>query len=285
MRRAIAEGGLEGLNKLIKTGALPAFLVAALFPEGADAAEDPMAPLQAHAQANIDAGTIAYEGGQPATVRSGSVNHPDLNNGRPTLIPFQWGGEILQDPDEAAQRAIDSGIQWPVFDTHEEATAASKGLSGSIQLHPDSPEYVGRLNEQLRQIPAPVDVQQQHAQGRAEGFAGIADIANVFGRSMFGGITGDIGKLGNLVMGEDIDEADRLAEEWMQSYAVPPKTAMGQEALAAMGGALSTAGETLEQGWEHLQDNSLIARSARDAYYRLPERARAIIQTTAGLVL
>jgi hypothetical protein len=40
-------------------------------------------------------------------------------DGRPTLIPSVWDGEIL-DQDAATQRAVASGIQWPTADTHDE---------------------------------------------------------------------------------------------------------------------------------------------------------------------
>jgi GGDEF domain-containing protein len=99
-----------------------------------DTPPDHMAPLRAHAQRNIDRGTLANTPEGMASVRSGSVNHELLNDGRTTLIPFQWDGEIL-DPREATQRAIDSGIQWPAFDSIDEATAASKQLSGSLELN------------------------------------------------------------------------------------------------------------------------------------------------------
>ncbi len=96
--------------------------------------DDPLAPLRQHAQANIAAGMIAHDDkGRPATVRSGSVENPNLNNGKPTLIPFQWDGKIV-DQREAERRAIKSGISWPSFETNAEADAASRKLSASIRI-------------------------------------------------------------------------------------------------------------------------------------------------------
>lgn len=91
--------------------------------------------LLAHANENIRRGTVARDAkGRPATVRSGSVNHPMLNDGRPTLIPFQWNGRIIEDPDEAAEMALKSGLVWPSFDTHDEATAVSRQISNSLRI-------------------------------------------------------------------------------------------------------------------------------------------------------
>lgn len=91
----------------------------------------PMDPLREHAEKNIRTGALADTEDGPASVRSGSVEHPALNDGQPTLIPFQWDGQILGQ-EEATQRAIDSGKQWPAFQSNEEATAASKQLSDSL---------------------------------------------------------------------------------------------------------------------------------------------------------
>lgn len=94
---------------------------------------DPMGPLRQHATNNIRAGTVLRnEDGSTSTVRSGSVSDQRLNGGRPTLIPFIWEGKLVSQK-EAVRRAVESGQQWPAFDSNEAATVASKGLSESIQ--------------------------------------------------------------------------------------------------------------------------------------------------------
>ena len=95
---------------------------------------DPLEPLRAHAQSNIDRGTtVRNPDGSTSTVRSGSVEDSRLNGGRPTLIPFVWEGRIV-DPDEAIRRAIESGTAWPAFDSNDQATEASKLISESIRV-------------------------------------------------------------------------------------------------------------------------------------------------------
>ena len=95
---------------------------------------DPMEPLRLHALNNVRNGTfVRNEDGSFSTVRSGSVNYPWLNGGKTTLIPFVWNGKIINNPDVAAEYALESGMQWPVFETQEEATKASKELSDSIR--------------------------------------------------------------------------------------------------------------------------------------------------------
>lgn len=67
-----------------------------------------------------------------SSVKSGSVEDARLNDGKPTLIPFVYDGRILEGPDgqrEAVDRAVDSGIVYPAFDTNDAATAASIKLS------------------------------------------------------------------------------------------------------------------------------------------------------------
>ena len=53
--------------------------------------------------------------GSRSTVRTIQV---DID-GRPTLIPTVWGGEILSN-DQAKQRAMKVGTKWPTADTHDE---------------------------------------------------------------------------------------------------------------------------------------------------------------------
>ena len=96
---------------------------------------DPYAALKEHALNNIRRGLIAYdEEGHPATVRSGSVRNKRLNNGQPTLIPFQWDGKILSQR-EAERRAVESGITWPVFSNEEDAKRVSTAISDSMELY------------------------------------------------------------------------------------------------------------------------------------------------------
>lgn len=96
--------------------------------------DDIMAPLREHALGNVRNRTyVANPDGSFSTVRSGSVNHPGLNGGKTTLIPFVWDGKVIDDPDMAAEMAIQSGARWPSFESHEEATRASKDLSNSLR--------------------------------------------------------------------------------------------------------------------------------------------------------
>jgi len=120
----------------------------------AAAVSDPMAPLRAHSQAHIESGnTVAMDGGV-ASVRSGSVQHPELNGGQPTLIPFIWDGKELNQ-EEAQKRAIESGIAWPSFASNEAATAASKQLSHSIAPPVDesfleqAEQFIGAIPENV----------------------------------------------------------------------------------------------------------------------------------------
>lgn len=70
--------------------------------------------------------------GSRSTVLSGSVEHPRLNSGAPTLVPHLWGGKIVKSDDEAAERAIASGKRYPAFKSHEEATEVSKTISADL---------------------------------------------------------------------------------------------------------------------------------------------------------
>jgi hypothetical protein len=88
--------------------------------------------LAGHARHNVATGNaLRNDDGSLSTVRSGSVNHPKLNGGMPTLIPFIWDGEYLGEED-ATRRAIESGRKWPKFKTHDEATKHSIWLSDQL---------------------------------------------------------------------------------------------------------------------------------------------------------
>ena len=75
-----------------------------------------MDPILQHHYENLANGTaVTNEDGSISTVFTVQV---DLN-GKPTLIPTVWEGRILPE-EEAAQRAMESGIQWPTARSHEE---------------------------------------------------------------------------------------------------------------------------------------------------------------------
>jgi len=87
--------------------------------------------LLRHHYKNIAEGkTKENDDGSLSTVYSRQVNHPDLNDGKPTLIPSVWDGKILNE-DAAVRRAIDSKRKWTTRDTHEELRALD------IMLHQD----------------------------------------------------------------------------------------------------------------------------------------------------
>ena len=110
--------------------------------------ESSVEPLRQHAQNNIHSGnTVRNEDGSISTVRSGSVRVDELNGGKPTLIPFVWDGKVV-DEEEAISRAIQSGKKWPSFNTDDEATIASKGLSSSINV----PRGTSRLDTAIESV-------------------------------------------------------------------------------------------------------------------------------------
>lgn len=87
--------------------------------------------LLRHHYKNIAEGkTKEHDDGSLSTVYSRQVNHPDLNDGKPTLIPSVWDGKILNE-DAAVKKAIDSKRKWTTRDTHEELRALD------IMLHQD----------------------------------------------------------------------------------------------------------------------------------------------------
>jgi hypothetical protein len=51
--------------------------------------------------------------GDFSTVRTIVVNHPELNGGKPTVIPTIWDGKMMSNHDAIAH-AIESGQTWPV---------------------------------------------------------------------------------------------------------------------------------------------------------------------------
>lgn len=87
--------------------------------------ERKMDPILSHHYMNIaEDKAVLNADGSLSTVYTRQV---DIN-GRPTLIPSVWDGEILNE-EEARSRAIASGIRWPTAETHEELRQYD------IQLH------------------------------------------------------------------------------------------------------------------------------------------------------
>jgi len=128
----------------------------------ADVHQPDLTPLRQHSEANAKSGKLLYNAdGSVSSVRSGSVQVSELNNGKPTLIPFIYDGRLV-DVNEAIDRAIKSGITWPAFDTNEEASIASQKLSASFdtqqetihdpQLNPSDPEFFDAIKENLARI-------------------------------------------------------------------------------------------------------------------------------------
>ena len=122
-------------------------------------------PIQRHSMANRrDGNAIKNPDGSVSTTRSGSVNDPRLNNGATTVIPFVYDGQEVG-YEEAVERAVASGEQWPAFDGHEAATKYSKASSAMMRPLADvaremeaqpSSEY-GNLLERLKASQRPQD--------------------------------------------------------------------------------------------------------------------------------
>jgi hypothetical protein len=116
--------------------------------------------LLRHHYMNIAKGTaVENEDGSLSTVYSTSVQHPDLNDGEPTLVPSVWDGEILikkdkdgnpirrpdgktiVDEDKAAEKAIKSGRKWTSASTHEQLRAHDILLhQGMKRISPEEAE-------------------------------------------------------------------------------------------------------------------------------------------------
>jgi hypothetical protein len=59
---------------------------------------------------------------------TGTVSHPELNGGKPTLVPTLWlidGKPVRVDEDTAAELAVRSGLKFRSYETEQEAEAAS----------------------------------------------------------------------------------------------------------------------------------------------------------------
>jgi hypothetical protein len=88
-----------------------------------------MDPILRHHYENLAYNrAVSNEDGSVSTVYTRQV---DIN-GRPTLIPSVWEGKILEEED-AVERALASGIEWPTADTHEELRAYDEGLHKNMQ--------------------------------------------------------------------------------------------------------------------------------------------------------
>lgn len=107
----------------------------------ASSAGPAMSPLVEHGRRNLQTGGGFSDADGMHTILSGSVNDERLNQGRPTVIPFVYEGRKV-DLNEAIERAVQSGVQWPSANTHEEATRISKEASRAMdQFAPRTPEY------------------------------------------------------------------------------------------------------------------------------------------------
>ena len=88
-----------------------------------------MDPILPHHYQNLAQDTaVKNEDGSVSTVYTRQV---DIN-GRPTLIPSVWDGKIL-DEEQAVERALTSGVQWPTANTHEELRAYDEQLHQNMR--------------------------------------------------------------------------------------------------------------------------------------------------------
>jgi hypothetical protein len=214
---------------------------------------DPMSALRKHAEANISAGTVARDPeGNPATVRSGSVNNSRLNEGKATLIPFQWNGKIV-DQAEAERLAIESGIEWPSFESHEEATKASKSLSESLQVDkPENPFAQFQSDEPIEATPAEDPGLQQIAPGifiradRSLGdyITGATSVIGAIGSSIVAEPASGLAGLGAAIHGGAQAGAETV-ESTREAMTYRPGSETGQEMMGAVGSFLEPVGEAL----------------------------------------
>lgn len=98
------------------------------------AENDPVAPLVAHGRMNLRTGGWFKDRDGMHPILSGSVNDDRLNEGKPTVIPFVYDGKRVS-LDEAIERAISSGIQWPFAGSISEATKISKAASKAMDTY------------------------------------------------------------------------------------------------------------------------------------------------------
>jgi hypothetical protein len=84
---------------------------------------------------------VENEDGSLSTVYSIQVNHPGLNDGKPTLIPSVWD----VDEDAAAEKAIATGRRWTTRDTHEELEAWDRLLHKDMHSNTTREEAQNKL--------------------------------------------------------------------------------------------------------------------------------------------
>tara|TARA_R110002051_G_scaffold63360_1_gene115447 strand:- start:111 stop:479 length:369 start_codon:yes stop_codon:yes gene_type:complete len=99
---------------------------------------------------------IDNKDGTHSTERLMGVNHPGINGGKPSLIPsiFMVGDKKVRfkDPDRAAEAAIESGLEFPSFPSHEgpqgsTAFAKKRSSGGGIANGP-----IGRTKPKLGEL-------------------------------------------------------------------------------------------------------------------------------------
>lgn len=105
-----------------------------------------MDPILLHHFQNLaENKAVTNEDGSVSTVYTMQV---DID-GRPTLIPSVWDGKILSD-DEAVDRAMASGVQWPTADTPEELNAYDEKLHQQMPIL--SPEQARKFLEMIQTL-------------------------------------------------------------------------------------------------------------------------------------
>jgi hypothetical protein len=101
-----------------------------------------MDPILAHHYTNLAQGkSVKNDDGSVSTVYTSQIDV----EGVPTLIPRVWDGEILTDQD-AAKRALDSGVKWPTAETHEALRAHD------VKLHEDMTDMTPREAQQFLEV-------------------------------------------------------------------------------------------------------------------------------------
>jgi hypothetical protein len=83
-----------------------------------------MDPILEHHYNNLaENKAVSNEDGSVSTVYTAQVEI----DGKPTLIPTVWDGEIIS-TEEASEKAVSSGVAWPTADTHPELREYDKKL-------------------------------------------------------------------------------------------------------------------------------------------------------------
>jgi hypothetical protein len=155
-----------------------------------------------------------------------TVTHPDLNGGKPTVIPSMWlnNGQPVRarNEDQAVKYAVQSGLKFNSFDTIDQADAFANdreaqwqkvGREGAAQL---PPLYSGQSNgantaaysNALGLPPIPADVQKNAAINALSADNGrplsVGNVARDIGQGTLGtgasiaGIPGNIEALGRM---------------------------------------------------------------------------------------